>query len=337
MTTTPASSPFGANILPWFMLLALAMGAAPLAVNTPEISHPRIVIAALLGLLLFSVATRLTSPLKRRVRLRCTLEIAALLVFSVLIAAASGGVRSTSLPLFLLPLTAAAISLPRVAFALTAGLVALAYLLLGALTPDIEIGSSAFVVHLIGTIAPALVTTGAIAMLVTHMQLAEFQIHTLSNSDALTGLYNSAAFERRLATEHRKAERSARPYSIIIVDLDNLAQLTESAGQDAANQMLLAVTAALQRSIRTTDVAARLGGNEFAVLLLDADPTTAGTIAQRIRTAVYAGTIALGKRLVRANVSIGAANFPKDHLAAPDILLLAEQRLQQDRDSRAAR
>lgn len=311
------------------------MGAAPLGVNTSDVTHPRLMLGALGGLLLFSIVVRVIPALRKRARLRCVVEIAALLVFALLIAAATGGVRSASLSLFLLPLTAAAISLSRLGFVLAAVLVVLAYLLLGALTPSVEIVSSAFVVHLIGTIAPALVTTGAIAMLVTHMQLAERQIHNLSTTDALTGLHSSAAFERRLSTEHRRAEHGARPYSIAIVDLDNLTQLKDSGGQDAANQMLIAVSAALQRSIRTTDIAARLGGNEFAVLLLDADPTTAGTIAQRIRTAVYAGTISIGNRLVRANVSIGVASFPKDHLAAADVVHLAEQRLQQDRNSRA--
>lgn len=329
-----SASPLGTNVLPWFTVLALAVGAAPLAVNPSEVTHPRLIVAALIGLALFMVGARTLSVLRKRLRLRCALEVVALLLFAVSIAAASGGVRSSSLPLLILPLTGAGMLLSRPVFALIAMLVILAYTVLGLLTPGMQIGSPMFIVHLIGTIAPVLIATGAIAMLMTQMQAAERQIRDLSTSDALTGLHNAAAFERRLSAEHRNAERMGRPYSIILIGVDNLEQLNQSDGQEAGNRMLTAVSVALQRAIRSSDVAARLSGSEFAVLLSDADAVTANTISHRIRTATYAGTISVGNRLVRANVSAGVANFPKDRLSLAEVRRLAEQRLQQDRSTR---
>lgn len=333
--TNTSPAPLATRSLPWFTLLALAVGAAPFAVGNNELTHPTLLLAALFGLALVAVVLRVLPLFRSAARWRWVSEIAAQLIYVMLLGVASGGLHSTFLTLFLLPLTAAALALPRLAYGVAAAVVVLAYVVLGGMTPDVDIASSTFVILLIGRLSPILVATAAIAVLMSHMQVAERQIRDLSASDALTGLYNARAFDQHLTSEHRKAERMGRPYSVAIIDLDNLTQVSESAGTEAANQMILAVSTAMQRSIRATDIAARLGGNEFAVLLMQADPTTAATIGQRIRNHVYAGTISAGNRLLRANVSLGIASFPRDHLSAKDVLAAAEQRMQQDRQARA--
>ena len=64
-------------------------------------------------------------------------------------------------------------------------------------------------------------------------------------------------------------------------------------------------------------------------------PLTAGAaIAQRIRNNVYAGTVSVANRLIRANVNVGTANFPEDHLYPKELMILADQRMQQDRELR---
>ena len=257
-----------------------------------------------------------------------------MLVYSTLFAAASGGVRSPTLALHLLPLTAAAMALGRWAFALMCLCLAAAGVLLGWLTPGVDITSSAFVVLLIGDLAPPIVTTAAIAALMDQMQVAEQRIRDLSSTDPLTGLYNLRTFEEMLTSEHRRAEIAGRPYSVIIVDVANVGQINETLGHDAGNQMIVAVSAAIARSIRSTDAAARLGGDELVVLLYDADATLAATIGQRIRNNVYAGTISVANRLIRANVSIGTATFPKDHLTPRELMIIADQRMQQERKVR---
>lgn len=330
-------APFAPNSLLWFSLLALAVGAGSFGVASQELVYPRLAAAALLVLLLTSIAVRVAPALKRAGRWPFALEIAALFVFSCLIAAASGGVRSTFLTLFLLPLTGAAICLTRPAFATAAALAVVAYTILGVLTPGVDIISSTFVIHLIGTIAPILVASAAIAVLTSEMRSAEQQIRDLSSSDALTGLHNLRSFEERLQNEHRKAERLGMVYSVAKVGIDNLAQTNQSAGLEVGNQMVVAVSAAISRSIRTSDIAARIGGDEFAVLLSAADPATAATIGQRIRNNVYAGTISAGNRLLRANVSLGIASFPKDCAAWKDLTQFAGERMQQDRQQRTGK
>ncbi|MGC3981217.1 MAG: GGDEF domain-containing protein [Steroidobacteraceae bacterium] len=326
--------PLASHTLPWFALLAAAVGAAPFAVAGETLLHPQLAAFALMSLLVETTVTRLLPYFKTRTGLRVLLDIVALLLFALLVCAATGGIESHLLTLFLLPLTASAIVLSRFGFTLAALVTLLAYVLLGALTPTVDLLSSAFVIRIIGGLAPTLIATSAIALLIGQIQVAEQQIRDLSSSDALTGLMNLRAFEQLLEQTHEKAERSGRAYSVAVIDIDNLAAINDAHGHSAGNQTLLAVAGAVRRSIRTDDTAARLGGNELAVLLHDADPNSAGAVTQRIRNNVYAGTISVANRLLRANVSIGTASFPKDQLSPRELLNQAAQRMQKDRSLR---
>jgi diguanylate cyclase (GGDEF)-like protein len=173
-----------------------------------------------------------------------------------------------------------------------------------------------------------------VAALIARMQSAVQRISDLASTDALTGLLNLRAFEEVLQQEHRKAERFNRPYTLAVIDVDNLGQVNEMLGHEAGSQVLGTVASAITRSIRSSDVAARLGGDEFIVLLVEADAQTGAAIAQRIRNNVYAGTVSVANRLIRANVNVGTANFPEDHLYPKELMILADQRMQQDRELR---
>jgi diguanylate cyclase (GGDEF)-like protein len=165
-----------------------------------------------------------------------------------------------------------------------------------------------------------------------QMQGAEQHIQDLRSADPMTGLLNRRAFEEMMAREHRKAERATRPYSVIAVNVANTGEINESAGRDGGNKLISAVAAAIGRSIRASDIAARYDGDEFLVLLIDADMTCAAAISQRIRSNVYAGTISVGNRLIRANIHLGTASYPKDRREAAEILVLSEQRMRHDRE-----
>ena len=173
-----------------------------------------------------------------------------------------------------------------------------------------------------------------VAALIEQMHSAVQRISDLASTDALTGLLNLRAFEEVLQQEHRKAERFGRPYTVVVIDVDNLAQVNETLGHEAGSQVLGAVAAPSRARFAASDVAARLGGDEFIVLLVEADAETGAAIAQRIRNNVYAGTVSVANRLIRANVNVGIANFPEDHLYPKELMILADQRMQQDRELR---
>ncbi len=134
--------------------------------------------------------------------------------------------------------------------------------------------------------------------------------------------------------EHRNAARLGRCYTLIIVDADNIQQTNQQLGHEAGSQIIVSVAASVGRSIRANDIAARLDGDDFVVLLTDTDAKAAVPIVQRIRNNIYAGTVSVANRLIRANASLGSASFPEDHSQAKELMIMADQRMQLDRTQR---
>jgi diguanylate cyclase (GGDEF)-like protein len=337
----PAAQPaaetegLAARGLLWLQLLALAVGVLQFAFIPHAIERP-LLAALALALLTASILLVRTVPVLQRPRSRQHgIDIATLLVSITLLAAASGAAQSALVGLYVIPLAGVALAFGRWWLVLlVAAVVAALCFGLGALTPGVRIAEPEFGVYLLSMLAPAAAVAVVMAASIEQMQSAVQRISDLASTDALTGLLNLRTFEEILQQEHRKAERFGRSYTLVMIDVDNLAQTNEQLGHQAGNQILAAVAAAITRSIRNSDAAARLGGDEFLVLLVEADTATGAAIAQRIRNNVYAGTVSVANRLLRANVNVGTANFPADHLYPKELMILADQRMQQDRDLR---
>ena len=324
-----------ARALLWLQLLALAVGALHFAFAPNAVDHSALAGAALAILSATTLLVRTLPQLQRPRARRHVTDIAALLVCITMLAAATGAARSALLPLYLIPLTSIALAFGRWWLVLLlAAFVAACMFALGLVTPHVRVGDPEFGVQLLSTLAPSAAVALVLAGLIEQVRTAAQRISDLSSTDALTGLLNLRAFEEVLHQEHRKAERFGRSYTLLVIDVDNLAQVNEMLGHDAGSQILGAVASAIARSIRNSDVAARLGGDEFVVLLVEADGGTGAALAQRIRNNVYAGTVSVANRLVRANVSVGVANFPEDHLYPKELMIMAEQRMQHDRELR---
>jgi diguanylate cyclase (GGDEF)-like protein len=324
-----------ARALLWLQLLALALGALHFAFAPNAVQYPLLAAAALAALSAATLLVRIVPGLRHPRTRRYVVDITALLASITMLAAATGAAHSALLPLYLIPLTSIGLASGRWWLVLLlAALVAACVFALGLITPGVEVGDPEFGVELLSRLAPSAAVALILAGLIEQVRTAAQRISDLSSTDALTGLLNMRAFEEVLQQEHRKAERFGRSYTLLVVDIDNLAQVNEMLGHDAGSQILGAVASAIARSIRNSDVAARLGGDEFVVLLVEADTGTGAAIAQRIRNNVFAGTVSVANRLVRANVSVGAANFPEDHLYPKELMILAEQRMQHDRELR---
>ena len=114
------------------------------------------------------------------------------------------------------------------------------------------------------------------------------RLRVQATTDPLTGLANRAAFLERARFEIQRAERSGRPLAVVLFDLDRFKSVNDRFGHPAGDRVLVGAATAISRTIRGIDLAARWGGEEFAVLLVDADESTAGTVVERIRDAVAA-------------------------------------------------
>ena len=129
-------------------------------------------------------------------------------------------------------------------------------------------------------------------------------------TDGLTGLYNQRYFKQRLSEEIERAADQGRPLSLLFCDLDHFKGYNDRLGHVAGDKALRAVAGVLLHSIRQVDLAARYGGEELTVILLDTPGDAAVEVAERIRQGVAA--LELGGEDRGITVSIGTAAFPDD-------------------------
>lgn len=135
------------------------------------------------------------------------------------------------------------------------------------------------------------------------------RIASLSLTDRLTGVHNYAFFEDALPRECRRADRYALPLALIVLDLDRFKAFNDRHGHDAGNRLLAAVGDAIRANCRASDIAARFGGEEFA-LIVHGTPDEALEAAERIRLAVAGVTVLVaGGERVGTTVSAGVAGF----------------------------
>jgi diguanylate cyclase (GGDEF)-like protein len=131
------------------------------------------------------------------------------------------------------------------------------------------------------------------------------RLSDLSKRDPLTGLLNARVFRERLEQEVERVARYGWPLSLLIIDLDGLKQINDERGHRSGDEALMGVGAAIRRAARVTDLAARWGGDEFAVLAPNTSTDAAVPLGERIR-AVVAETSRL---TIPFTVSIGAATL----------------------------
>ena len=166
---------------------------------------------------------------------------------------------------------------------------------------------------------------------VTERKKNEEKIHHQATHDALTGLANYREFLETLERELRRGERSNRPLSVLLLDLDALKHINDRRGHLTGNRALKRLSVVMQEQCRSTDLAARYGGDEFAVLLIDADLGMARQIAGRVQTALRND-----REEPQLSVSIGVSVYPEDGRTAQDLLEAADRELyQRKRASRA--
>jgi diguanylate cyclase (GGDEF)-like protein len=138
-------------------------------------------------------------------------------------------------------------------------------------------------------------------------------------TDHLTGLYNRRAFDAAAGRELGRARRTGEPVSLVVLDVDAFKAVNDTRGHAAGDELLVEVARVLREEVRAGDVAARQGGDEFAVLLPNAGRATAQVVAGRIAAGVRAGSA--------TGVSFGVAQLGEDAADLDGLLRAADGRL----------
>ena len=154
------------------------------------------------------------------------------------------------------------------------------------------------------------------------------QIHRLLGHDELTGLLTSKSFFSELQREADRAEQESRPFCVLMMDVDHFKQVNDTYGHLVGSRALEQMGVLIKRALRSGDVAARFGGEEFAAFLLDADYAQGLVGAERVRQAVEEHRFSAARQGgreqaegLRITISIGVAAYPDD---AKDPLQLVE-------------
>ncbi|MBE0528284.1 MAG: GGDEF domain-containing protein [Thermoleophilia bacterium] len=150
---------------------------------------------------------------------------------------------------------------------------------------------------------------------------ANRRLACLAAYDGLTGLFNQRQFARSLSTELMRAQRCGRPATLIITDLDHFKSVNDHHGHTIGDDVLAAVAADVAASVRPFDVACRIGGEEFAVILPSSDREEGLAVAERIRARV-----ARSDRggLPAVTISCGVASYPEDGEAIRELVRHAD-------------
>ncbi len=152
------------------------------------------------------------------------------------------------------------------------------------------------------------------------------EVYKLAALDPLTGLYNRRSGEQRLAEEMSRARRHDRPLTILLLDLDGLKQVNDRFGHAAGDLLLKAFAERLNRAIRGSDLAVRLGGDEFLVLLPECRPDEVHHVLSRLRGL----EIEYNEEAIAAHFSTGWADH-KPGEGPDDFLKRADEALYQNK------
>ena len=168
-------------------------------------------------------------------------------------------------------------------------------------------------------IAGVLATT----VLLLIVQRQHSKLRSLAGTDALTGLNNHRSFHEVLADELLRGAEVERPVGVVIFDLDNFKMINDTHGHPYGDEVLRGVGSAVRRAIRDGDFAARVGGEEFALVLPGSDSHAAFAVAERVRAAV-GGVPVHGFEL---SCSAGVAAYPRDATDPSTLCQLADSAL----------
>jgi diguanylate cyclase (GGDEF)-like protein len=159
------------------------------------------------------------------------------------------------------------------------------------------------------------------------MEYDEFKkLQINAATDALTGLYNRRLFDEYCEKELNRAKRYSHNLAIVILDLHKLKEVNDRHGHLRGDQVLRLAATTLRKTLRASDFAFRIGGDEFALLLPQTDPEQAVTLCRRVR-ALYESDVHPMKLDVGVTLDFGVAVHPQDGDQKSDLLRTADERL----------
>ncbi|GAB6037908.1 hypothetical protein JCM15519_24670 [Fundidesulfovibrio butyratiphilus] len=162
---------------------------------------------------------------------------------------------------------------------------------------------------------------------VTTIKLHEEKLNTLARTDPLTGVGNRREFCNRGQREFERCKRYGTPLSLLVLDIDRFKSINDRFGHDAGDMVLVAVAKVCEDLLRGSDLFCRIGGEEFAALLVQTDATQGLFTASRLHKAIAELSVANGNSTIHTTVSIGVASVDLGHDSIESVLKDADRAL----------
>lgn len=158
-------------------------------------------------------------------------------------------------------------------------------------------------------------------------QRAERRLLDLASTDPLTGLANRAKFREVFSREYHRHQRHGSALSLLLIDMDHFKRVNDRFGHDTGDAALRLVSAILGARLRIVDLACRMGGEEFAVLLPDTELPQAAEIAEQLRNAIAREPLRHKGREVTLTVTVGAGQLGVDGHTLEELYAAVDARL----------
>jgi diguanylate cyclase (GGDEF)-like protein len=165
-----------------------------------------------------------------------------------------------------------------------------------------------------------------VPILIEYDELKRLELDAVT--DPLTGLHNRRLFGESFEKELNRARRYGQPLGLVTVDLHRFKEVNDKHGHPRGDDVLRAAAATLKKSLRTSDSAFRIGGDEFALLLPQTDSAQALALSRRVET-VFAEMLQPLQLAVTVGMDHGVAIFPQDAEHADQLIRIADERLYQ--------
>jgi diguanylate cyclase (GGDEF)-like protein len=171
-----------------------------------------------------------------------------------------------------------------------------------------------------------LVTGGflRVPIILEYEELKRLQLNAVT--DPLTDLYNRRLFNETFEKELNRARRYGQPLGLVILDLHRFKEVNDKHGHPRGDEVLRAAASTLKKSLRTSDSAFRIGGDEFALILPQTDAPQALALGHRVQT-VFAEALEPLELGVSVSMDHGVANFPQDADSTEQLIRIADERL----------
>jgi diguanylate cyclase (GGDEF)-like protein len=162
---------------------------------------------------------------------------------------------------------------------------------------------------------------------VTDLVRSAERMESLATTDSVTGLCNRRHFLARAEIEWSRSIRYGRPLSLLVIDIDNFKSINDSLGHDGGDEALCGVANTLKCESRAADVIGRFGGDEFLILLTEADIDQAALAGERLCRSIRALHLGAKDQRIGLSVSVGAATATREMRGMSELVKAADKAL----------